>query len=63
MALLRREGARHYLHVVSDRPACEFLVLELWQDVSDLNRRAQRSRSLLAYHRLRVGLKKFRVRG
>ena len=28
--------------------------------VRDLNRRAQRSRSLLAYHRLRVGLKKFR---
>jgi hypothetical protein len=28
--------------------------------VRDLHRRAQRSRSLLAYHRLRVGLKKFR---
>jgi len=56
----RRECARHYRHVAADRPACESLVLELWQDVSDLNRRAQRSRSLLAYHRLRVGLKKFR---
>lgn len=43
-----------------DRPACESLVLEIWEGVRDLNRRAQRSRSLLAYHRLRVGLKKFR---
>lgn len=56
----RREGARHYRHVVSDRAACESLVLEIWEAVRDLNRRAQRSRSLLAYHRLRVGLKKFR---
>lgn len=56
----RRECARHYHHVVADRPACESLVLEIWEEVRDLNRRAQRSRSLLAYHRLRVGLKKFR---
>ncbi len=56
----RRECAKHYRHVVSDRPACESLVLEIWESVRDLNRRAQRSRSLLAYHRLRVGLKKFR---
>jgi len=56
----RRECARHYRHVVSDRAACESLVLEIWEAVRDLNRSAQRSRSLLAYHRLRVGLKKFR---
>ena len=56
----RRECAEHYRHVVSDRAACESLVLEIWENVRDLNRRAQRSRSLLAYHRLRVGLKKFR---
>ena len=56
----RRECAQHYRHVVSDRTACESLVLEIWESVRDLNRRAQRSRSLLAYHRLRVGLKKFR---
>ncbi len=56
----RRECANHYRHVVSDRAACESLVLEIWENVRDLNRRAQRSRSLLAYHRLRVGLKKFR---
>ena len=56
----RRECAKHYRRVVADRAACESLVLEIWESVRDLNRRAQRSRSLLAYHRLRVGLKKFR---
>ena len=56
----RRECAKHYRHAVSDRAACESVVLEIWESVRDLNRRAQRSRSLLAYHRLRVGLKKFR---
>jgi CHAD domain-containing protein len=56
----RRECAQHYRHVVSDRPACESLVLEIWEGVRDLSRRAQRSRSFRAYHRLRVGLKKFR---
>jgi CHAD domain-containing protein len=56
----RRECAKHYRHVVSDRAACESLVLEMWERVQDLNRCAQRSRSLRAYHRLRVGLKKFR---
>ncbi len=56
----RREFAKRYLRVVSDRAACESLVLEIWESVRDLNRRAQRSRSFRAYHRLRVGLKKFR---
>jgi CHAD domain-containing protein len=56
----RRECAKHYRHTVADRPACESLVFEIWENVRDLNRRAQRSRSLLAYHRLRIGLKKFR---
>ena len=56
----RREFAKHYRQVASDRAACESLVLEIWESMRDLNRRAQRSRSFLAYHRLRVGLKKFR---
>ena len=56
----RREFAKPYRHVLSNRAACESLILEIWESVRDLNRRAQRSRSLLAYHRLRVGLKKFR---
>jgi CHAD domain-containing protein len=56
----RSDYAKHYRHVASDRAACESLVLEIWEAVRDLNRRAQRSRSLRAYHRLRVGLKMFR---
>jgi CHAD domain-containing protein len=55
-----RECARHYRHVVADRPACESLIIEILENVRDLNRRAQRSRSHLSYHRLRGGLKKFR---
>jgi len=56
----RREFAKHYRHVLPNRAACESLILEIWESLRDLNRRAQRSRSLRAYHRLRVGLKKFR---
>jgi CHAD domain-containing protein len=56
----RRECAKHYRHMTASRPACESIVLELWQRARDLNRSAQRSRSLQSYHRLRVGLKKFR---
>jgi CHAD domain-containing protein len=56
----RGEFAKHYRHVLADRAACESLVLEIWESVRDLNRRARRSQSLLAYHRLRVGVKKFR---
>ncbi|MBZ5661181.1 MAG: CHAD domain-containing protein [Acidobacteriia bacterium] len=52
--------ASHFRHVASDRPACESIVYEIWEVVWDLHRRAQKSRSQIAYHRLRVGLKKFR---
>jgi exopolyphosphatase/guanosine-5'-triphosphate,3'-diphosphate pyrophosphatase len=56
----RHECAQHYRHVLADRPACESLVLEIWENVQGLYRQAQRSRSFRAYHRLRVGMKKFR---
>ena len=56
----KRELPKHYRHVLANRPACESLILEIWETVRELNRRAQRTRSLLAYHRLRVGMKKFR---
>jgi CHAD domain-containing protein len=55
-----RKFSSHYRHVVSDRPACESLLIGMWNTVLDLHRRAQKSRSRVAYHRLRVGLKKFR---
>ncbi len=55
-----RELANHYRHTASNRPACESLVFEIWETVLDLHRRAQKSQSRIAYHRLRGGLKKFR---
>jgi CHAD domain-containing protein len=55
-----RELSSHYRHVAADRPACESLLIEMWNAVMVLHRRAQKSRSRIAYHRLRVGLKKFR---
>jgi CHAD domain-containing protein len=55
-----RDLASHYGHVAGDRPACESVVLELWSKVWDFHRGAQKTRSRVAYHRLRVGLKKFR---
>ena len=56
----RREVAKHYRRVARDRVACESLVLEILEEVQALNRRAQRSGSPAAYHRLRITLKKFR---
>jgi len=52
--------ASHYQHVASDRAVCESIAYEIWEAVRELHRRAQKSRSQIAYHRLRVGLKKFR---
>jgi CHAD domain-containing protein len=55
-----RELTGHYRHTASNRPACESLVFDIWETVLDLHRRAQKSRSRVAYHRLRGGFKKFR---
>lgn len=52
--------ASHYHHVAADRPACDSIVYEIWEAAHDLHRRAQKSRSQIAYHRLRIELKKFR---
>jgi CHAD domain-containing protein len=55
-----KDLAGRFRHVVSDKPACESLALEIWEGVRDLHRRAQKNQSRIAYHRLRVELKKFR---
>lgn len=55
-----REFGKHFRRVARDRAACESLVLEILESVQLLNRRALRSGSLAAFHRLRVSLKKFR---
>jgi CHAD domain-containing protein len=56
----RREFSKDYRRAARDRATCESLVLEILEGVQALNRRAQRSGSMAAYHRLRVVLKKFR---
>ncbi len=38
----------------------QHLALERWQQAHELHRQALRNRSQIAYHRLRIGLKKFR---
>lgn len=55
-----RELSSHCRHVISDRPACESLLFEMWNTVMDLHRRARKNQSRVAYHRLRIGIKKFR---
>jgi CHAD domain-containing protein len=55
-----RDLVSHYRHVAGDRSACESLVFDNWQTALNLHRSAQKSRSRIAYHRLRVALKKFR---
>jgi CHAD domain-containing protein len=41
-------------------PVFELLAVERWNEAYALHRRAARSRSRIAYHRLRIGLKRFR---
>lgn len=52
--------ASHFERVASEPLVCESLCHEFWESVQGLHRRAQKTRSQIAYHRLRVGLKKFR---
>ena len=54
------ELSKHYHHLAADRPACESVLIEMWDIALDLHRRARKNHSRIAYHRLRVGLKKFR---
>jgi CHAD domain-containing protein len=41
-------------------PVFEYLALERWEQAHDLHRRALRNRSKVAFHALRIGLKKLR---
>jgi CHAD domain-containing protein len=52
--------ADKFHRLVSDRRACESIVLEKWGQVRDLHRRAQKGYSHVACHQLRIALKKFR---
>ena len=46
--------------VPPDGLAFQHLALERWREAHELHRRALRSRSRVAYHRLRIGVKRFR---
>jgi CHAD domain-containing protein len=47
-------------HLHCGAPAAELLVLERWHEAWELHRAAIRTRSGVSYHRLRVGIKRFR---
>jgi CHAD domain-containing protein len=47
-------------HIPLDGMAFQHLALERWSDAYELHRQALRNRSHASYHRLRIGLKKFR---
>jgi CHAD domain-containing protein/HD superfamily phosphodiesterase len=50
----------HTRKVPREGLAFQHLALERWNDAHELHRRALRARSGVAWHRLRIGLKKFR---
>jgi len=46
--------------ITPDTMVCRHIALERWCDARELHRQALRNRSHRAYHRMRIGLKKFR---
>jgi CHAD domain-containing protein len=44
----------------AESPALELLVLQQWNEAFELHRAALKLRSMVSYHRLRIGLKRFR---
>jgi CHAD domain-containing protein len=52
--------SRHARHIAPESLAFQHLALERWSEARFLHRQALRNRTQIAYHRLRIGLKKFR---
>jgi CHAD domain-containing protein len=59
MALSTRLAERA-TRVPLDGPVFQYLALERWHDAYELHRTALRNRSAVAYHQLRIGIKRFR---
>ena len=59
MALNTRLAERA-TRVPLDGPVFRYLALERWHDAYELHRTALRNRSAVAYHQLRIGIKRFR---
>jgi len=51
---------KRYLQVAREKPACESLALDAWAQLREQQRRARKSRSAIAFHRVRIALKRFR---
>jgi CHAD domain-containing protein len=56
----RRLLSERSQRIPPDSMAFRHLALERWSEMRELHRQALRNRSHVAYHRLRIGLKKFR---
>ncbi|HEY4933587.1 MAG TPA: CHAD domain-containing protein [Terriglobales bacterium] len=52
--------AERATRVPPDGPVFQYLALERWHDAYELHRTALRNRSAVAYHQLRIGIKRFR---
>jgi hypothetical protein len=52
--------AERATRVPLDGPVFQYLALERWHDAYELHRTALRNRSAVAYHQLRIGIKRFR---
>jgi CHAD domain-containing protein len=47
-------------HLRTDDPVFQLIALQAWTEAYGLHKQAMRNRSAAAYHRLRIGIKKFR---
>ncbi len=57
---LNRKLAERATRVPLEGPVFQYLALERWHEAHELHRIALRNRSAVAYHQLRIGIKRFR---
>ena len=57
---LNRKLTERATRVQLEGPVFQYLALERWQHAFELHRKALRNRSAVAYHQLRIGIKRFR---
>jgi CHAD domain-containing protein len=57
---LNNKLAERATRVPLEGPVFQYLALERWHDAYELHRTALRNRSAVAYHQLRIGIKRFR---
>jgi CHAD domain-containing protein len=57
---LNRKLSERATRVPLEGPVFQYLALERWHEAHELHRTALRNRSAVAYHQLRIGIKRFR---